>query len=95
MYTLTFALAAATTCPRAAPAPKATNVARSIAAGDLYSLRARKRMQTYLKLRLMELREAELDRVADVLRRRLPVEALLETPRPTTPPERSACATAR
>jgi hypothetical protein len=43
----------------------------------LYSARARRRMATYLRLRMLELRKAELTRAADVIERRLPVDSLL------------------
>lgn len=44
---------------------------------DLYSRHARARIASYLRLRLLELREEHLDRAADVLRRRLGVDTLL------------------
>jgi hypothetical protein len=45
---------------------------------DLYSLRARRRFAAYLRMRLLELRAEGLERAADVIRRRLPVDTLLE-----------------
>ncbi len=46
--------------------------------GDLYSLRARRRFASYLRLRLLELREANLERAAAVVERRLPFASLLD-----------------
>jgi predicted signal transduction protein with EAL and GGDEF domain len=46
-------------------------------ADDLYSLRARRRFAAYLRMRLLELREAGLERAANVIEKRLPVESLL------------------
>jgi hypothetical protein len=46
-------------------------------ADDLYSLRARRRFAAYLRMRLLELREAGLERAATVIEKRLPVESLL------------------
>ena len=44
---------------------------------SLYSPRARRLMRAYLRLRLLELRERDLDRVRTVVERRLGVDALL------------------
>ena len=44
---------------------------------ELYSLRARRRMATYLRLRLLEWREQGLERAADVVERRLSVDVLV------------------
>ncbi|MGH7727904.1 MAG: hypothetical protein ACREM2_03815 [Vulcanimicrobiaceae bacterium] len=46
-------------------------------AADLYSLHARRRAATYLRLRLLELREEGLDRAVDVIEGRLPVDILV------------------
>jgi hypothetical protein len=51
----------------------------------LYSLRERRRIATYLRLRLDQMREERLDRLVEVIERRLPVDVLLEDP---TPPPR-------
>jgi hypothetical protein len=59
------------------PAPHRTP---HIESADLYSLRARRRFASYLRLRLLELRKAGLDRAADAVERRLPVETLFERP---------------
>ena len=47
---------------------------------QLYSLRARRRFAAYLRLRLLEMREAGLERAAAVVEHRLPVDALLPKP---------------
>jgi len=44
---------------------------------DLFSLRARRRFAAYLRMRLLEMREAGLARAADAVERGLPVEQLL------------------
>jgi len=44
---------------------------------DLYSLRARRRFAAYLRMRLLEMREAGLERAADAVERRLPADALV------------------
>lgn len=49
-------------------------------ATDLYSYRARRRAQAYLRLRLLELREADLDRARAVIEGRLGVDDLFSTP---------------
>jgi len=43
----------------------------------VYSLRARRRFAAYLRLRLLEMREAGLERAANVVEHRLPVDTLL------------------
>ncbi len=60
--------------------------ARHIPAADLYSLRARRRFASYLRLRLLELREARLERAADVVEGRLPVDVLVPDLREAKPP---------
>lgn len=62
--------------PRASPSPRALGPA-------LYSTHARRLVQAYLRLKLLEAREAELERVRKVVERRLGVGALFgETPAP-------------
>lgn len=57
----------------------AANVLRQpLDSSDLYSLRARRRFASYLRLRLLELREANLERAAAVVERRLPFSSLLD-----------------
>ena len=52
----------------------------------LFTLRERRRVQAALRLRLLEMREAGLERVRAVIERRLPVETLFETiPGPSAP----------
>ncbi|HMD02016.1 MAG TPA: hypothetical protein VKG44_03520 [Candidatus Baltobacteraceae bacterium] len=72
---VTCALLAPST-PRPSPAPGRPRVVQR-SAGDLYSLRARRRFASYLRLRLLELREAGLERAAKAIERRVPVEDLL------------------
>jgi len=61
--------------------PRATTVPRAIvASGDLYSARARRLVRAYLQLRLLELRNAELDRVRAVIEGKLGVDALFSPP---------------
>ena len=67
------------------PAPRPSPTARPANLG-LYSPRARRLVQTYLRLRLLQAREAELDRVRAVIERRLGVDELL---RDETPPQRA------
>jgi hypothetical protein len=49
-------------------------------ADELYSLRARRRLASYLRLRLQELRLEHLDRAADAIERRIPIEDLVPVP---------------
>lgn len=69
----------ATTVPKAivAPTPLPLGQAR-----DLYSARARRLVRTYLRLRLLELRQAELDRVGAVIEGKVGIDALF-SPEPT------------
>jgi hypothetical protein len=61
---------------RPSPAPKAPSYA-------LYSTHARRLVQAYLRLRLLETREADLARARNVIERRLGANALFgETPSP-------------
>ena len=67
--------------PAAHPAPSFAPRGRDRV---LYSPRARRLVQGYLRLRLLEAREAELVRVRAVIERKLAVDALFsETPGPT------------
>jgi len=65
--------------PRPSPTPHAAERAA------LYSPRVRRTTQNYLRLRLLELREADLDRARAVIEHRLDMKALLEDPK--LPPE--------
>jgi hypothetical protein len=83
---------------RAAPAaaPRATTVPKPIvapgagtlgSAAELYSPRARRLVRSYLRLQMLELRKAELDRVRAVIEGRIGVDALFSPP-PTGAAER-------
>ena len=48
-----------------------------VARSDAYGAHARRRIAGYLRLRLLELREAGLERAAAVVERRLPVDVLV------------------
>jgi hypothetical protein len=61
-----------------APAPPAARAWLPV--GDVYSARAKRRMASYLRMRLLELREQGLRRAIDVVERRLPLDALLRVP---------------
>jgi hypothetical protein len=90
MELITFALGAALTCAlgehgaqRQRPAALATPALareRALAADEIFSLRARRRAGAYLRMRVLELRKAGLDRAAGVIERRLPVDELLRAP---------------
>jgi hypothetical protein len=64
--------------PRAAPVAAGSLQSPRIA--DLYSARAKRRMANYLRMRLLEMRRAGLDRAAAVVTHRLELEALLTKP---------------
>jgi hypothetical protein len=87
----TLALALLPGLVRAQPsaAPRATTVPKAIvapalpapgAARDLYSSRARRLVRAYLRLQMLEMREAELDRVRAVIQGKLGVDALFSPP---------------
>jgi len=44
---------------------------------DIFSLRARRRFAAYIRIRLLEMREAGLERAADAVERGLPVDVLI------------------
>jgi len=54
-------------------------------ADELYALRARRRFTTYLRLRLLELREEGLDRAAAAIEHRIRIDELV--PLPSPPPK--------
>jgi hypothetical protein len=94
------ALALLWTPGRAAPAgaPRATTVPKVIvapavgtlgSASDLYSPRARRLVRSYLRLQMLELRKAELDRVRAVIEGKIGVDALF-SPAPTPAANRAA-----
>ncbi len=69
--------------PRGVRRPAAIAARRPhVDSSDLYSLRARRRFASYLRLRLLELREANLERAAAAIERRLPLSALIPGGRP-------------
>jgi hypothetical protein len=69
---------------RTAPSPTATPKPHPrLAASSLYSRRSQRLVRSYLRLKLLEVREADLDRARLVVERKLGIRALLgETPRP-------------
>jgi hypothetical protein len=62
--------------------PRPTPTPRPVVRADIYSPRLRRAAQNYLRLRMLELREADLDRARAVIERRLDIKALLEDPTP-------------
>jgi hypothetical protein len=67
---------------RATPPPSPAREHR-IAAAALYSRRSRRLVQSYLRLKLLEMRERDLERARLVVERKLGLKALLgETPSP-------------
>jgi hypothetical protein len=67
----------ATTVPKPIVAPVPLPLGR---ARDLYSARARRLVRSYLRLQLLELRQADLDRVRAVIEGTLGVDALFSPP---------------
>jgi len=64
------------------PAPPAPERAL-LAPSSLYARRTRRLVQSYLRLKLYEMREADLERARKVVERKLGIKALLgETPAP-------------
>jgi hypothetical protein len=56
-----------------------------LAPSSLYARRSRRLVQAYLRLKLLEMREADLERARTVIERRLGIGSLLrETPPPRT-----------
>jgi hypothetical protein len=67
---------------RAAPSPSPARAGRPAAAA-LYSRRSRRLVQSYLRLKLLEMRETDLERARKVVEKKLGIKALLgETPSP-------------
>jgi len=63
------------------PAASATPTARPrLAASSLYSRRSQRLVRSYLRLKLLEAREADLDRARLVVERKLGIGALLSPP---------------
>jgi hypothetical protein len=71
--------------PLPSPSPRPGASARPIAPSLFYARRSRRLVQSYLRLKLLEMREADLERARAVVERKLGIGALLgETPRPRT-----------
>jgi hypothetical protein len=68
-----------TPAPIVSPRPTATP---TLPPAALYSRHARRVAQAYLRMKLLELREADLERVRDAVERGLGPDAFLPTPRP-------------
>jgi len=67
--------------PALTPHPNASK--RPLAASALYSRRSVRLVRSYLRLKLLEMREADLERARKVVERKLGIRALLgETPPP-------------
>ncbi len=73
----TYALHAPSTPKPSEPRGRPKREQRAAPPADLYSARARRRFASYLRLRLLELREAGLERAAQAVERRLSVDDLL------------------
>ena len=73
----TYALHAPSTPKPAEPRGAPRREHRATSAADLYSARARRRFAAYLRLRLLELREARLERAAQAVERRLSIDDLI------------------
>jgi len=74
------ASAAPSATPRATTVPTAIVAPELGRARDLYSARARRLVRSYLRLQLLELRKADLDRVRAVIEGKLGVDALFSPP---------------
>jgi hypothetical protein len=71
------------TVPLRAATPQPAASKRPLAAGALYSRRSVRLVRSYLRLKLLEMREADLERARKVVERKLGIRALLgETPPP-------------
>jgi hypothetical protein len=69
--------------PSPTPSPRPAPAFRPAAAA-LYSRRSRRLVQSYLRLKLLEMREADLERARKVVERKLGITSLLgETPSPS------------
>lgn len=73
--------------PLAPPASSAAGLtaAARFPPSHAYAVRTRRRFAAYLRLRLLELRKAGLERAAAVIERRLPVDALVPEVRVRAP----------
>jgi hypothetical protein len=72
--------------PSPSPRPTSSPPARAVhrlTASALYARRSRRLVQSYLRLKVLEMREADLERARKVVERKLGIRALLgETPPP-------------
>jgi len=88
MFRIAFALLGlAASFPCATPSPRTHAAAEQASppqirydANDLYSIRARRRMVHYLRLRLMELHAARFDRAEKAIKGELSIDDLLREP---------------
>ncbi|MDP9018047.1 MAG: hypothetical protein M3N19_06990 [Candidatus Eremiobacteraeota bacterium] len=55
-------------------------IAKTAPSLDLYSQRARRRARIILELKLLEMRKAHLDRVRQVIEKRIPLDCLFNQP---------------
>lgn len=74
---LTYGLADARPHPATAASLASRRARPHPRSDELYAPRARRRFAAYLRMRLLEMREAGLERAADVVERRLSVDALV------------------
>ena len=75
--------AGASTVPLRAATPHPVASKRPLATSALYSRRSIRLVRSYLRLKLLEMREADLERARKVVERKLGIRALLcETPPP-------------
>ena len=77
---LFFVLPAGKAAQKALPSP----IPHRLRASELFAPSVRRSAQAYLRLKLLELREADLERVRLVIERKLDVDALFGTPPPET-----------
>jgi hypothetical protein len=69
--------------PAPHPSPRPARAAHRLTASALYARRSRRLVQAYLRLKLLEMREVDLERARKVVERKLGIRALLgETPPP-------------
>jgi hypothetical protein len=77
--------AEASTVPLRAASPHPRPSQRPLAASALYSRRSIRLVRSYLRLKLLEMREADLERARKVVERKLKVESLIDA-RPSPAP---------
>ncbi len=64
----------------AAPPRRTARTDANLRASDIYSPRALRRARTILHLKLLELRQARLERIRRALERGLPIDQILKIP---------------